>query len=74
MTAVIILIVIGLAVFAAVSGKKRGAGQKSAPVSGYVRCPTCGARARVRGNTWECGSCCDCGSVGNRRVYKNDTP
>lgn len=26
-----------------------------------MRCPTCGAQATVRGNSWECGWCGDCG-------------
>ena len=30
-----------------------------------MRCPTCGAEARVRGDQWECTWCGDCG-----RIYK----
>ena len=32
-------------------------------ISGYTRCPTCGAKAPIRGNTWECGYCGDFGTV-----------
>ena len=28
-----------------------------------IRCPTCGARARVHGDMWECGFCGDCGML-----------
>ena len=29
--------------------------------TGTMRCPSCGAQATVRGNSWECGWCGDCG-------------
>lgn len=28
-----------------------------------MRCPTCGDRARVYGDTWECEFCGDCGRI-----------
>ena len=66
MPAVLTILVLAVVVIAAVKAAK----QPKTQVRGYVRCPTCGAKAPVRGNTWECGYCCDSGSVGNRQVYK----
>ena len=28
-----------------------------------MRCPTCGAPVMARKDSWECGYCCDCGSL-----------
>lgn len=28
-----------------------------------MRCPTCGARVIIRGDSWECGECTDCGRI-----------
>ena len=66
MFTVLIILVAAMVVIAVVRAAKR----PETPVRGYVRCPTCGAKAPVRGSTWECGYCCDSGSVGNRKVYK----
>ena len=51
------------AVFLLVFGCIRAAKTPRTPVRGYVRCPTCGAKAAVRGSTWECGYCGDSGTV-----------
>ena len=34
----------------------------------YTRCPTCGDRARVYGDTWECEFCGDCGRISQNRL------
>ena len=55
--------VIGLVVWGTVkAGKTSGTGK---PGTTYkkIRCPTCGADARLYGRTWECGWCGDFGQI-----------
>ena len=32
-----------------------------------IRCPHCGSPVRIRGNSWECGWCRDCGPISSLR-------
>lgn len=36
---------------------------KPLPKTGKMRCPMCGAEAKVTGKQWECPWCGDCGSI-----------
>ena len=56
------LLLIGIVILFAVLCIKASK-QPRAKVTGYTRCPTCGAKVPIRGNTWECGYCCDSGTV-----------
>ena len=51
-----------------VAGGIHAAKKPRAPIRGYVRCPTCGAKAAVRGSTWECEYCGDFGTVKKKDV------
>ena len=59
MYSLLIFVVVALLV----AGLVHAAKTPQAPIRGYIRCPTCSAKAEVRGSTWECGYCGDCGTV-----------
>ena len=63
----LVLLLVIVIVFIFIAGLCLGKGQPTSgeekPEARTIRCPSCGARARVRGNTWECGWCGDSGFI-----------
>lgn len=60
-----ILFIAGIILLASLLKNRSNPSQKNHPqvkTVKTVRCPTCGAQAIVRGRTWDCGYCGDCGN------------
>lgn len=63
---IIIFCVIIVAVFAVLMHVKTPSPQAPTKIE-YIRCPTCGAQAKVRGDVWECPWCADCGRINRKK-------
>lgn len=55
------VIALGLVIWGVVKAGRSGNTVSSGTSYTTMRCPTCGAQARVHGSTWECGWCGDFG-------------
>ena len=55
------VLVIGIVVWGTVKARKSPNTSNNHVTYTTMRCPTCGADARVYGSTWECGWCGDFG-------------
>lgn len=63
MLLVLLLVIVIVFIVGLCFGKEQPTTGEEKPKARTIRCPSCGARARVRGNTWECGWCGDSGSI-----------
>ena len=65
---ILILVVISLKASKSSDGKNSSAyvNNNRTSTNSTIRCPTCGATAKVHGSTWECGWCGDFGRVSSK--------